>query len=106
MGAPDSPVRHRCANGHLQRLVLTASRWADGTPDGDVHYQVCRYNSSSELCALGFLRRGSAFPGPTWPHLTDGAPDSPVHTGQSGAPKSETLVSVFFCFQIGFRSNS
>jgi hypothetical protein len=35
MGAPDSPVRHRCANGHLQRLVLTASRWADGTPDSE-----------------------------------------------------------------------
>jgi hypothetical protein len=32
MGAPDSPVRQRCANGRLQRLVLTASRWADGTP--------------------------------------------------------------------------
>jgi hypothetical protein len=30
-GAP--PVRQRCANGHLQRLVLIASRWADGTTD-------------------------------------------------------------------------
>jgi hypothetical protein len=30
-GAPT--VRHRCANGRLQRLVLIASRWADGTPD-------------------------------------------------------------------------
>jgi hypothetical protein len=35
MGAPDSPVRHRCANGRLQRLVLTASRWADGTRDSE-----------------------------------------------------------------------
>jgi hypothetical protein len=35
MGAPDSPVHHRCANGRLQRLVLTASRWADGTPDSE-----------------------------------------------------------------------
>jgi hypothetical protein len=29
------PVRHRCANGRLQRLVLTASHWADGTPDSE-----------------------------------------------------------------------
>jgi hypothetical protein len=35
MGAPDSLVRHRCANGRLQRLVLTASRWADGAPDSE-----------------------------------------------------------------------
>jgi hypothetical protein len=35
MGAPDSSVHHRCANGWLQRLVLTASRWADGTPDSE-----------------------------------------------------------------------
>jgi hypothetical protein len=33
MGASDSPVRHRCANGHFQWLVLIASRWAVGTPD-------------------------------------------------------------------------
>jgi hypothetical protein len=30
MDAPDSPMPHRCANGHFQRLVLTASRWAVG----------------------------------------------------------------------------
>jgi hypothetical protein len=35
MGALHSPVRHRCANGHFQRLVLKASRWADGTPDNE-----------------------------------------------------------------------
>jgi hypothetical protein len=29
------PVRHWCANGRLQRLVLTASRWAYGTPDSE-----------------------------------------------------------------------
>jgi hypothetical protein len=39
-GAPT--VRHRCANGHLQRLVLIASRWADGTPDSLVCCPVCR----------------------------------------------------------------
>jgi hypothetical protein len=32
-GAPT--VCHQCANGHLQRLVLTASRWEDGTPDSE-----------------------------------------------------------------------
>jgi hypothetical protein len=37
MGAPDSLVRHRCANGRLQWLVLIASRWADGTPDSEQH---------------------------------------------------------------------
>jgi hypothetical protein len=41
--------------------------------------------------------RGKPFPGPTWPHLTECAPDSPVHTGQSGAPQTETLVSISEC---------
>jgi hypothetical protein len=36
MGRPDSPVRHRCAKGNFQRLVLIASRWAVGTPDSPV----------------------------------------------------------------------
>jgi hypothetical protein len=35
MGALDSPVRHRCANGWLQWLVLTASSWADGASDSE-----------------------------------------------------------------------
>jgi hypothetical protein len=38
MGAPDSPgalVRQRCANGRLQRLVLTASCWTDSAPDSE-----------------------------------------------------------------------
>jgi hypothetical protein len=35
-GQFDAPtVRHRCANGNFQRLVLTASRWADGTPNSE-----------------------------------------------------------------------
>jgi hypothetical protein len=34
-GTPDSPVRHRCANSNFQRLVLTTSRWAVGTPDSE-----------------------------------------------------------------------
>jgi hypothetical protein len=60
----------------------------------------------SETCALGFLRRECLFLGPAWPHLAEGAPESPVHTGQSGAPGPETLTLVFSAdFQIGFRSN-
>jgi hypothetical protein len=40
MGTPDSLVRHRCANGRFQRLILTASRWADGTLDSENHCSV------------------------------------------------------------------
>jgi hypothetical protein len=29
------PVRQQCTNGRLQRLVLTSSRWLDGTPDSE-----------------------------------------------------------------------
>jgi hypothetical protein len=102
MNIMDSPVRHQCANGRLQELVLTASRWADGTLDSPVRYPVCHYNSTSKPCALGFLRGGKTFPGPTWPHPIEGAPDSPVHTGQSGAPLIETLISIFCCFSNRF----
>jgi hypothetical protein len=45
--------------------------------------------------------KGGFFPGSTWPHLAEGAPDSPVHTGQSGAPGPETLTLVF---QLIFKS--
>jgi hypothetical protein len=49
---------------------------------------------------------GEGLPWANLAPLAEGAPDSSVHTGQFGAPRSETLVSVFYCFQIGFRSNS
>jgi hypothetical protein len=55
----------------------------------------------SQTGALGFSARGKPSPGPAWPHLAEGAPDSPVHTGQSGAPRSETL---FLVFQLIFKS--
>jgi hypothetical protein len=45
---------------------------------------------------------GNPSPGPAWPHLVEGAPDSPVHTGQSGAPKSEAIFSIFCCFSSVF----
>jgi hypothetical protein len=72
MGAPDSLVRQRRATGHLQRLVLTASRWEVGTPDTEqsqsgAHRTVrcAGYNSNSELFALGFLWEKKHFPGPS-----------------------------------------
>jgi hypothetical protein len=88
-GAPT--VRHRCANGRLQRLVLTASRWADGTPDGPVRCPVRHYNSTREPCTLGFLC-GENLPRANLAPLDRGC------TGQSGAPRPETLTSIFFCF--------
>jgi hypothetical protein len=109
MGAPDSPVRHRCANGRLQRLILTASRWADGTPDSEqtlsgAHRTVrCAVRCATKIplgnLALSGFCVGKPFP---WANL---APPGRGRTGQSGAPGPETLFSVLCCFQIGFRSN-
>jgi hypothetical protein len=56
-------VHHQCANGRLQRLVLTASRWANGTPD-------------SEQSLSGAHRTVRC------------TPDSSVHTGQFGAHRT------------------
>jgi hypothetical protein len=52
----------------------------------------------SETGALGFSARGNPSPGPAWPHLAEGTPDSPVHTGQSGVPRPETLFPIFQLF--------
>jgi hypothetical protein len=109
MGAPESPVRHPCANGRLQRLVLIANHWADGTPDSeqslsDTHRMVwydvwCATKIHLvNLALLGFCARGN----PSLGHL---APPGRGRTGQSGARRPETLTSIFCCFQIGFRSN-
>jgi hypothetical protein len=89
MGAPDSPVRHRCANGRLQRLVLTASRWEDGTPDSEqslssAHRTIrCAVRCATKihlvnLALSGFCTQGNPSPG----HL---APPGRGCTGQSGA---------------------
>jgi hypothetical protein len=53
--------------------------------------------NSENLCSQVSVW-GRFFPGPAWPHLAEGAPDSPVHTGQSGAPEPETLLLVFQLF--------
>jgi hypothetical protein len=37
--------------------------------------------------------------------LSEGARDSPVHTGQSGAPRIATLISFYFDFLNRFLSN-
>ena len=110
MGAPDSSVRHRCANGRLQRLVLTASRWADGTPDSEqslsgAHRTVrctvrCVVRCATKIplgnLALSGFCVGKPFP---WASL---APPGRGRTGQSGAPRPETPFSVFRCFSIRF----
>jgi hypothetical protein len=90
-GAPaDSPVRHRCANGRLQRLVLTTSRWVDGTPDSE---QLLSGAHRTVMCAVrcaiiiqlpnpalsGFCE------GETLPRANLAPPDR-GRTRQSGAP--------------------
>jgi hypothetical protein len=113
MGAPDSPVRQRCgtgAHGRLQRLVLTASHWADSTPDSEQSLSGAHRTVRCALrCATKIRLANSALsgfcagedPSPGQP----GPPDR-GRTGQSGAPKPETLVSISVVFQFGFRSNS
>jgi hypothetical protein len=99
MGAPDSLVRHRCANDRLQRLVLTTSHWADGTPDSeqslsgasDVPLKFNSRTARSRVSAQG-ERPSSGQAGPT----------SRGCTGQSDTPKPETLVSIWCCFSIRF----
>jgi hypothetical protein len=85
MGAPDSSVRQRCANGQLQRLVLTASRWAYGTPDSEQSLSGALSGAPLKFHSGTLHSRVSAWGnpslGPAWPHLAEGAPDSPVHTG-------------------------
>jgi hypothetical protein len=99
-GAP--MVRHRCANGRLQRLVLTASRWEDGTPDSEqslsgAHRTVrCATKIQLSNPALSGLCEGETLP---WANL---APPDRGRTGQSGGPQTETLISIFCCFSNRF----
>jgi hypothetical protein len=85
-------VRHQCANGRLQRLVLTASRWADGTPDSEqslsgAHLTVqCAVRCATiiqlmNLAFSGFCAWGNPSPG----HL---APPGRGRTEQSGAHRT------------------
>jgi hypothetical protein len=96
-GAP--PVRQQCANGRLQRLVLIASRWTDGTPDSELLLSAAHRTVRCTIRAplkfhLGTLRSrvsawGNPSPRPAWPHLAEGAPDSPV-------PQSQKPYFLFF----------
>jgi hypothetical protein len=95
-GAP--PVRQRCANGWLQRLAVgqMAHRTFRCTVRCDVR---CATKIPLRNLALsGFCMR-KPFP------LTSLAPPGRGRTGQSGAPRPETLFSIFRCFRFGFRSN-
>jgi hypothetical protein len=96
-GAP--MVRHRCANGRLQRLVLTASRWADGTPDSEQSLSGAPLKFHSGTLRSRVSVWGNPSHGPAWPHLAKGAPDSPVPQGQ------KPYFLFYAVFQIGFRSN-
>jgi hypothetical protein len=86
-GAP--PVRHRCANGRLQRLVLTASRWADGTPDSEqslsgAHRTVRCAVRCATIIQLVNLALSGFCAGETLPQAILAAPDK-GRTGQYGA---------------------
>jgi hypothetical protein len=89
-------VRHRCANGRLQRLVLTASRWADGTPDSE---QSLSGTLSGVPLKFNFqtLRSRVSARGETLPRANLAPPDR-GRIGQSGAPMAETLSSIFCYF--------
>jgi hypothetical protein len=90
MGTPDSPMRHRWANSRLQRLVLVASRWADGTPDSEQFMSgVAAIIPFLNLLLSSFLGGRGAAPGLAGP-IVRGC------TGQFGAPKTETLTSFSF----------
>jgi hypothetical protein len=103
-GAP--LVRQRCTNSRLQRLVLTASRWADGTPNSEqslsgAHRTVrCTVRCATKIHFWNWRSRvfcsRKAF---AWASL---APPGRGRTGQSGAPRPETLFAVFSCFSNRF----
>jgi hypothetical protein len=99
-------VRHQCANDRLQRLVLTASRWADGTPDSEQSLSSAhRIVRCAVRCAAIIQITNNALSGfcmgETLPRAILAPPDR-GRTGQSGAPKPETLTSIFCCFSNRF----
>jgi hypothetical protein len=108
-------VRHRCANGRLQRLVLTACRWADGAPDSEqsqsgAHRIVrctvrcavwCTTKNPLRNLALSGFCVGKPFP---WATL---APPGRGRTGQSGAHRTVRCPKVrnpIFYFLLFFKS--
>jgi hypothetical protein len=106
-GQSDAPsVHHRCANGRLQRLVLTVSHWADGTPDSEqslsgAHQTVqCTVRCATKI-PPGNLALSGFFGVKLFPRASL-APPGRGCTGQSGAPGPETLLPVICCFSNQF----
>jgi hypothetical protein len=95
-----------CANGRLQRLVVTAIRWADGTPDSEqllsgAHRIVwCTIRCATKI-PLGNLALSGFCVGKPFPWATL-APPGRGCIGQSGAPRPETLFSVLCYFSNRF----
>jgi hypothetical protein len=83
-----------------QRSLPTASfdtsRWAVGTPDSPMCQLKFHFWTR---CSRVSTQGNRSSPGQAGP--TDRG-----RTGQSGAPRPETLSLVSFCFRIRFRSNS
>jgi hypothetical protein len=89
-GAP--PVRHRCVNGQLQGLVLTASRWVDSTPNSEqslsgAHRTVrCDVRCATKIHLVNHALSGFCA-GKTLPRANL-APPGRGRTGQSGAHRT------------------
>jgi hypothetical protein len=106
MGAPDSPVRHRCANDRLQWLVLTASHGQMAHQTVNNHCPV-RTRQSGALSGVPLkfnsqtLRSRVSARDKDLPRANLAPPDR-GRTGQSGAPHTEPLISIFRCFSNRF----
>jgi hypothetical protein len=103
MGAQDSPVRYRCANGRLERLVLTSSCWADGAPDSEQYMSgvAAKIHFLNSLLSVFHGGRGAA-PGACWPHC-QGAHRTVWCTLDSPVPlRQKTLTSFSFGFSKPF----
>jgi hypothetical protein len=111
MSAPDSLVRQWCANGRLQRLVLTASSWADGTLNSEqslsgAHRTVrCAVQCATKIHLVNLALSGfCAWGNPSSGHL---APPGRGRTGQSGAHQTvqcPTVRNPNFYFLLFFKS--
>jgi hypothetical protein len=81
---------------------VTASRWADGTPDSEQSLSGAHQTVRCTVrCATKIQLPNPALSGfcaGENPSPANLAPPDRGRTGQSGAPKSETLVSIFLSF--------
>jgi hypothetical protein len=108
MGAP---MRHRCANGRHQWLVLTASHWADGTPDSEqslsgAHRTVRCAVRCATIIQLPNPALSGLYEGEELPRANLVPPDR-GRTGQSGAHRTvrcSTNRNPDFYFLLFFKS--